>query len=440
MIRFLPVTALLLVATCVHAQGVVRPDDRAALLGIVDTVIVTGNDETRSYVILDEMVLRRGVPVTRAAIEYDRNRIYSLGLFNNVEILFDTAGGRNALFVDVHERWYLIPVLLFGFREEDAKKIYFGGGLLHNNVGGRNQKLFGSVVFGYNPSLDFLFSNPLIDREHQLYFAGRLSFSRIRNRSELAAATAGEFDEKHFDINATLGKRFSLYQTLGLNLGYQIVTVDEYLPGRTNSPTGKDHVPYVRLDYSYDARDLREYPTRGPFVAFYAAWFGFGRSDVDHGRFGTDLRTYVSLPASLTLALRAHGTIATGGTVPLYNHVYFGYGERLRGYYRTVFEGENLAGAGAELRYPLLAARTIFVKLPLLPREFSAWRFGIGLSLFGDTGAAWFRGDPVQIASFSSGYGAGVDFILPYSLVVRLQYARNDLGAGQYILDIRGAL
>ena len=130
------------------APGALHADAPDSVVGTVDTVIVTGNDKTRSYVILDEMALRPGTPITPAAIEYDRNRIYSLGLFNNVDILLDTTTSRTILFVDVHERWYILPVPLIGFRDGDVKKLYAGGGLLHSNFDGRNQKLFGSVVFG----------------------------------------------------------------------------------------------------------------------------------------------------------------------------------------------------------------------------------------------------------------------------------------------------
>jgi len=408
-------------------------------LGIIDTVIVSGNEKTKAYVILDEMTLKPGEVATWGAMEYDKNRIYSLGLFNRVEMFYDSLDGLRFLFVDVHERWYLIPVPVFGFRDGDPKRPYYGAGILHNNFRGHNQKVYASMVFGYNPSLDLFFSDPQLSREHNLYFSGNLSFSRVRNRSKVESSITGDFDEKHYDVNTTLGKRFSLYETGGVNVGYHVVDVGSFLPGRTVSASGTDRYIYGRVNYTYDSRDLREYASQGRMMSLYAIKYGFGTSEVNFARFGGDVRGYFPLPLDVTLATRVHGTIVSGGLIPTYSRIFFGYGERIRGHYSTVFEGENMFGTSVELRYPILPSRTInFTALPI-PQEFTVWRFGIGLAVFGDAGTVWFRGAKPGLRSFASGYGAGLDFLLPYSAVLRTSYARNERGKGQFILDLRGA-
>lgn len=407
---------------------------------VIDTVIIAGNEKTKDYVILNEMTLKPGSLVTPEAIEFDRNRIYSLGLFTRVDIFFDVLEGQRFLYVEVRERWYLIPLPLFGFRDGDPKKLFFGAGLLHNNVGGRNQKLFAAAVFGYNPSASLFFSDPLIDREHDLYFSGNLSYSRVRNQSVAASSLTGDFDELHYDISASLGKRLNLYETAGLTLGFQRVQIDTYYPGRTVSPSGHDGFIYASAVYTYDSRDLREYASRGRLISLFITKSGFGETELSFTRFGADLRRYTPLPLNLVLAARAFGMGVSGGPLPTYARSYFGYGERIRGYYNTVFEGENILGTTLELRYPLLEARTITVTALPLPPEFSVWRFGMSGALFGDAGVVWFRGDKVQLRSFASGYGAGLIFLLPYSYVVRLEYAFNEYGRGQFIFNLRGAI
>jgi outer membrane protein assembly factor BamA len=437
--RWTVLAFLILCAGRAVGQEVDTLADPATPLGIVDTVIVTGNEKTLAYVILDEMTLTPGSVVTAAEIEFDRGRIYSLGLFNRVDISYDRMDSLRVLIVDVHERWYLIPVPLFGFRDGDPKKPYFGGGVLHNNFLGRNQKVFLSLVFGYNPSFDVFFSDPQIDREHHLFFSGSLSFSRVRNRSERETALSGEFDERHADINSTIGQRLSLYESAGINLGYHNVDVGEYRPGRTVSTTGRDAYFYGRLFYAYDSRDIREYPMAGRFVSVWITRYGFGTSGVDYTRLGADTRAYIRLPLTLTCAIRLHGTMVAGGTVPTYSRVYFGYGDRIRGYFKTVFEGEHMLGSSVELRYPLLPARIIEFRAGPLPREFTVWRFGLSAVLFGDAGTVWFRGERLRLASVASGYGGGIDILLPYSAVIRLAYARNDTGKDQFIFDFRAA-
>jgi hypothetical protein len=72
-----------------------------------------------------------------------------------------------------------------------------------------------------------------------------------------------------------------------------------------------------------------------------------------------------------------------------------------------------------------------------LPPEFSYLRFGISIALFTDTGLAWFRSGRPALQDFASGYGGSVDFLLPYSFVVRLGEGISDLGQKQFFLDIR---
>jgi outer membrane protein assembly factor BamA len=403
----------------------------------IDSVVVSGNEKTKTYVILDEMTLRPGANVTEQSLEFDRNRIYSLGLFNRVELRCDSLEGRQLLHVDVSERWYIIPLPVFGFAEGDVDKPYYGGGLLHNNFRGRNQKLFGLITFGYNPSVGFSFHDPQTDRENRLYLSAGFSYARVRNKSMIESALTGNFNERHYNISSTLGKRFNLYHTAGLTLGYEMVHISSYRPGRTVSLDGRDQFLFAGASYTYDSRDLREYASTGRFLFFAVTKYGLGDSEVSYTRVNVDTRFYVPLPLDLTLATRTHGTLVSGSFIPTYARAYFGYGERIRGYYDTVFEGEDMAGGSVELRYQLLKPRVIhFTAIPL-PPEFSFWRFGISLALFADTGLTWFRGDAVKLSDFSSGYGGGIHFLLPYSAVIRTEYAWNELAQGQFILGIK---
>jgi len=434
--------ALLLPAAFLLAAAPARPSTadstRSPILGIVDTVMIGGNEKTESYVILDEMTLKAGSPVTAAAMEFDRERIYSLGLFTHVDIMYDSVGTVRFLYVEVRERWYIVPIPIFGFRDGDPHKIFFGAGLLHYNFRGRNQTLYGSLIFGYDPSLAFSFSDPQIDRENNLYAGLSTSFSRVKNRSVIQSALTGDFYERHYDLNGTLGKRFTLYASGGINVGYHDAGVTSYLPGRTVSPTGTDRYLYATLSYYYDSRNLKEYATSGSMLSLYVTRSGFGESAVGYTRFGADAREYLPFAPGFSLATRLFGSVVSGGLVPTYAHTYFGTGERIRGYYREVMEGEDIAGGTAEIRYSLLDPRTFYFSAVSIPSEFSVWRFGISLVLFTDTGTTWYRGDRLQFASLATGYGAGVHFLLPYSVILRTEYAWNLLGTGQFIIDIRG--
>jgi hemolysin activation/secretion protein len=120
--------------------------------------------------------------------------------------------------------------------------------------------------------------------------------------------------------------------------------------------------------------------------------------------------------------------------------MYFGYSERIRGFYNEVAEGEDLVLLSSELRIAILPARTVQVSGLPLPEEFTVWRFGISLALFADAGTTWLRGEPFGLREFCSGVGAGIHFLLPYSAIARVEYARNSAHRGEWILGFRGAI
>jgi outer membrane protein assembly factor BamA len=411
-----------------------------ATLGMIDTILVAGNEKTKSYVILDEMTLKPGMVATRGSMEFDRNRIYSLGLFTSVDLLYDSLGTTRFLFVEVRERWYVVPFPIFGFRDGDPKRVYYGAGLLHNNVGGRNQKLSASLTLGYDPSVRLAFLDPLLGRRSRLFGALSAVFSRQKNKSEREADLTGDYSEDYFEIDGTLGRRFSLYQTAGITLGYSVVAVPEYFPGRTVEKSGQDRFLSTTVAYTYDSRDLAEYASRGYLAATSITQNGLGESSLSYLRSVLDLRAFLPLPERFTLAMRGYGSLVSGGEVPIYGHAYFGYSERIRGFFRDVSEGEDLFLSSAELRFSLLSPRTIRVSGLPLPEEFTVWRFGISLALFADAGTTWNRGDHPGLRDLASGVGGGLHILLPYSVVIRIEYARNSAHRGQWILDFRGAI
>lgn len=406
----------------------------------IDTILVIGNRKTKEFVILNEMTLRPGMTVTPEAMEFDRGRIYSLGLFTRVDMEFQRVDSAGFLIVDVNERWYIIPIPILGFRDGDTKRIFYGAGLLHNNFRGVNQKLYGSFTLGFDPSANFQFYDPFLDRDEQIYFGIALGTSKIRNRSAAEAALTGDFDERHYDVNVLLGKRFDLYERAGIRVGYSVVQVSNYRQGRTASPSGRDGFMYCTLDRTYDSRDLSEYASSGAFNAVSITKNGIGEAELNYWRLAADFRHYFPLAAGLTLAVRGYGSVVWGGELPTYAHTYIGYTDRIRGYYSEVFEGEDIAGGTVELRIELFKARTINMTALPIPEEFAIWRFGVSLALFGDAGTTWRRADDLKLGSFYPGYGIGLHFLLPYGYVGRVEYARNGNGQGEFIFDLRGSI
>lgn len=401
----------------------------------VESVMVVGNEETKEFVILREMSLQPGERITEELVAYDQNRIYSLGLFNRVVIHVVPASEEKAnLIVEVSERWYIFPFPIFGIRDRDWKKVYFGGGLLHSNFRGRNEKLYATIILGYDPSFAVSYRNPFLVNDGSYQFDTRFAYDKIRNRSISAQAGGENFNEQHISFMVSFGRRFGINHAVWVTAGGEMVKVSSYQPGRTISSDGKDIYPFGAVSYTYDTRDLFEYPTMGSFFRIGARKYGLPGNDIDIVRYATDFRHYRPLISSLVLTGRLFTDWAAAGRTPSYNRVYLGYTERIRGHFKDVREGENLFGISTELHYPLFTP--VYYTVDYLPPEFRILKFGVIAALFADAGTVWFRGEPLALNTFTKGYGAGIHLLLPYSIVLRVDYAWNEVRRGEFIIDL----
>lgn len=396
---------------------------------IVKEIVVEGNETTKEHVILREMSLRVGSRITTEAIESDRDRIYSLQLFNKVDIEVATQSDSATVFVRVHERWYLFPFPVLGLRYRDLNKVFYGAGLAHQNFRGRNEKLFLSFALGYDRWVSLAYQNPKLTDDDDVFFRGSISYQRVHNLSVIS----GEYEQTNFGTGINLGKRYGLFQTFFGFLNYDVWLVSDPQVGRTASHTGRDAFFSLGLRYSYDARNIREYPTEGILVSLGATKAGFGESEVNLMTYAFDVRAYILLTEEWSLGVRSYGVAIGGGVTPPYRRVFFGYDERIRGYFKEVFEGENMLGENIELRFPIFNPRYLHVPIPV--SQFSILRYGLSAGIFADVGKIWYRGESLSAKPWLSGVGGGLHFLLPYSVVVRTEYAWNDRRRGQFVLD-----
>jgi len=405
----------------------------------VGEVFISGNEKTKAFVILREMSLRPGEEITRGKLDYDRERIYSLRLFNRVRVSAAPAGsGKANIMVEVNERWYIFPFPILGIRDRDWGKVFFGAGVAHNNFRGRNEKLFASLVLGYDPSVSLFYRNNFLDEGGAWFMDAKVSYSRVRNRSPQVEELFGEYEERHFTILSNVGTRLDRHHSVWVNAGYRVVDVPNRNPLTTVAGEGRDAFPTAGVGYLFDTRDLLEYPSVGTMAGISAAKYGVPGHETDFFRVATDFRHFLPLPGGFVLAGRIFTDQGGGKRIPSYSRVYFGYGERIRGHFNEVVEGDNLAGGTVELHFPILAPR--YLKMDPLPAGFDLWRFGVGAAIFGDAGTAWFRDSKFSVANLAKGYGAGIHFLLPYSAVLRLEYAWDEARNGEFIVDLRGAL
>ncbi|MDD8019052.1 MAG: POTRA domain-containing protein, partial [Bacteroidota bacterium] len=195
---------------------------------ILSKVICLGNNLTKQYVIENEMSLKPGDLITYKAVAYDVDRIYSLRLFTkvNVFVLPDSVNTAT-LIITVHERWYFYPYPLFGFKDRDFSKIYYGAGLIHNNFDGRNVRVNGQFALGYDPFVSLGYNDPLFYMKRRIFFSTQVYYTEQRNRSLVSIGSSTNFDERRWGGSLSIGKRYTNFTSITTTLEYLNLNVSD---------------------------------------------------------------------------------------------------------------------------------------------------------------------------------------------------------------------
>ncbi|MBC7186842.1 MAG: BamA/TamA family outer membrane protein, partial [Calditrichaeota bacterium] len=282
------------------------------------------------------------------------------------------------------------------------------------------------------PGYQVDFTSPWLLGRGGMFVTALVSRQRVRNLSPQFP----RFEQQVEGFSCTVGQRFGYHVHVGLTAGYRQVRVAPPRRGATISPDGVDQAPQWGLTASYDTRDLAEYPRRGWWLNLSARRVGLPGLTANYLLWGVDIRRYQPLKGQVSLAMRASGSFSRR-EVAVYDRLYFGYGERIRGHFRQVAEGDSRVMLGSELRFTVIPVRYLTLKAaePLLGGYGRNLKFGLNAGIFCEAGSVWFRQSPEQRAWWR-GFGAGLHFHLPYGYVLRAEYAWDGKLHGEMILDL----
>jgi len=444
--------------TATWAQSGNNADQALLAKSIIPTpqiakILISGNRHTKPQIIRREMKTQVGDTVDIAILQADQNRIHNLGLFNRVEIDSLQRPEGVHLLVGVTEYplfpFYISPFYILRRNNLDWDKLSYGAGIAHLNFRGRNEKAVISAWAGYDPGFAVDYSNPWLFGPMQLLTSFRFAKQRVRDLS--FANIDSTVDQKRIGGAWSIGRRFGLFTYLSLSFGYAELIYDPPEPAKTLNPSGRDHLPSVGLAFRYDTRDLFEYPRSGVFLELWGKQTGLNSNHVHFWRYGGDFRGYKKIYRSLSIGARAMANLSQD-RIPRYERVFLGYATRVRGYFHhrkdqvtgqeeKKDEGENLALASVELRFPILPWRYFSVSdAPALASYLQNMKFGLSAGIFADYGRVWFQDPPAdgsrRVLPPRFGYGAGLHFHLPYINLLRVELAFDEDGRSEWITDI----
>lgn len=390
--------------------------------GKISGFTITGNKRTKNYVIERELRQKPGDSFNTALMQRSVQRLYNLGLFEDVEMKLGEGKepGTYEVIIEVEEANTATIGLGAGY--SDSNGVTGQITLEDRNLFGTGDSASIRWEFGGKDkaNYDFSYTKPWLDKKEtrmtvSLYQGTHERTDYNRDGNEIAnydkKSTGQEITfsraEGEFVRNAiTLKHRDDKYRGPeggGLQYyepGYQGQTYGKTVEERRRENFGETRA--IAFTRTYDSRDNVFDPHHGKRNSYTFEFAGFG-GDFNYKKLSVDYRYYWELGKNKdVLALNMAAGYAWGD-MPLSQRFSVGGSNTLRGYRDDQFRGNSMLRASLEYRYPVAKK--------------------VSLVAFVDTGYAWDKRDErrFDLSKMKAGFGVGIRFQSPIG-PVRLDY------------------
>lgn len=348
--------------------------------GIVEDIVIVGNEKTKNYVITRELKLKKGKPFNKFLASRSMERLYNLGYFEdvNMKLLPGKTNEHDVIIeIDVIEQKTGIVTVGAGYSDADGTVGIVELG--DTNFRGTGDKVnlhweFGGAGDGKNYTLSY--TRPWINDNGDSL--GASIFNRIYKYDDYDANgdKVAEYDKRRKGWNLTWGHVSDEYRTNYFNFesskesyddhdGFETGEVmDKYL-AKNNITDYHDSDWYKAImdnfgttnsftfTHVFDNRDNYFNASKGRRISFAAQWGGHGLGgDYDFYKFTAEGRFYKALGNGHILALRLMGGYIDGD-VSYGNLFDLGGSGTLRGYEDDQFKGKKMYAATLEYRFPI---------------------------------------------------------------------------------------
>ena len=348
--------------------------------GIVEDIVIVGNEKTKNYVITRELKLKKGKPFNKFLASRSMERMYNLVYFEdvNMKLLPGKTNEHDVIIeIDVIEQKTGIVTVGAGYSDADGTVGIIELG--DTNFRGTGDKVnlhweFGGAGDGKNYTLSY--TRPWINDNGDSL--GASIFNRIYEYDDYDANgdKVAEYDKRRKGWNLTWGHVSDEYRTNYFNFesskesyddhdGFETGEVmDKYL-AKNNITDYHDSDWYKAImdnfgttnsftfTHVFDNRDNYFNASKGRRISFAAQWGGHGLGgDYDFYKFTAEGRFYKALGNGHILALRLMGGYIDGD-VSYGNLFDLGGSDTLRGYEDDQFKGKKMYAATLEYRFPI---------------------------------------------------------------------------------------
>lgn len=435
---------------------------------LINNVFIVGNEKTRKNIILRELNLKAGLVYDweelLGVIKADQQKIYNLQLFNKVEITpLLTDEEQIEILISVTERWYIIPSVIFNLADRnfaewwtnqnrDFSRVDFGLRLAHNNVGGRNEKMKLSAQLGFTKAFDALYSIPYIDKNQQHGLA--VQFNYFTNKTIALRSLENKqifFQNENQDALRKNTAAFLRYTFRGSFYNFHFATLgfnhtwvkDDVLEQNPDYFLGEQNdLRYFLASYNFrhDKRDNNAYATDGESLNIGITRYGLFRGDgINETELSLNVNKYHKFNNKFHFAsgLSLNAFMSPKQPFTLVRGV--GYKPNfIRGYELNVIEGQQTAVQKNSLRFTIFNLNyDISNIMPI--EEFSYFPVKLYFSANFDHGYVRDRNfipENMRLTNqYLYGYGAGLDLVSFYDLVMRFEYSINSQNKGTFFIN-----
>lgn len=340
--------------------------------GMIEDIVLEGNDKTRDYVILRELRYKKGQPFNKFTASRSMERLYNLGFFEDVNMrLLPGATEHNVITeIDVVEQKTGVISVGAGYSESDGMV-----GILElgeNNFRGMGDKVnfhweFGGSSHGKNYQISY--TRPWINSNGDSLgvsiFDRRYDYDDYNSNGN----TVASYDKRRKGYSLTWGRVTSEYTKNFFAFESVKESYDDYDGFEWGSAAPSDSATQQKwkkaimdnfgttnsftFTHVFDNRDNYYSASRGRRISFALQYGGHGLGGkYDFYKFTTEGRFYKALGNGHVLALRVMAGYIEGETS--YNQLFnLGGSDTLRGYEDDQFKGEKMYAATLEYRIPL---------------------------------------------------------------------------------------
>lgn len=428
----------------------------------VDTITIVGNKRTKKKVILRELTFSPNESIMleedlEAFELYNRNRILSLGLFNEVEIEFiETQANYYNVKITVNENWYLFPSIIFELADRnfnlwwyeldrDLTRVNYGVRGDHANLTGHKDKLSLTAQLGYTRKLELKYNLPFLEKSgnwsssFNAFYADvkEISYATIGNKTQFASFNE-EIMLTRFRLGGDIGYRKNLFARHGFRLEYHKNRINKYAAEELNpnyflNGDTENRFFFFNYTYFYDTKEFRIYPEAGYFFHLNIKKEGlYIFNDFNNLSVAAEFEQYFNYQKKLLWHYRVKAK-----TNLIRNKVAFAYNSALgwskdliRGYEIYAIDGSDFAYAKTEVHYKYFE-NTYDLSNFLPISQFNKIDVKLYLSLGLDAGYVNER-HYIETNTFTNrllyGYGPTLSLMLYNSHLFQIDYSINHLG------------